>query len=84
MVDQEADGAVKQACFLCPPTQPFAQCVYQMAALYQGVADAGSTQSSVQQEYGKSASNNQGVGAGLTLLPNSTLLVSPFCSQTEH
>lgn len=38
MVKHEAAGAVKQACSLCPPTQLFAHSVYQMAALYQGVA----------------------------------------------
>lgn len=38
MVILKVDGAVKQACSLCPPTQHFAQRVYQMAALYQGVA----------------------------------------------
>ena len=53
MANHEVDRAVKQACSLCPPTQHFAQCVYQMAALYQGVADTGSTQSSVKQEYSR-------------------------------
>lgn len=46
MVILKVTRAVKQACSLCPPTQHFAQCVYQMAALYQGVAPAGSSQSS--------------------------------------
>lgn len=55
MANHKVDGAVKQACSLCPPTQNFAQCVYQMEALYQGVADTGSTQSSVKQEYGRPA-----------------------------
>lgn len=44
-------GAVKQACSLCPPTHHFAQCVYQIAALYQGVAATGSSQSLVKREY---------------------------------
>lgn len=68
MVNHEVDRAVKQARSLCPPTQHFAQCVYQMAALYQGVADTGSTQSSVKQEYSRPASNNWGAVAGLTSL----------------
>lgn len=73
MVNHEVDRAVKQACSLCPPTQPFAQCVYQMAALYQGVADSGSTQSSVKQEYGRPAFNNWGAVAALASLPSSSL-----------
>lgn len=71
MVNHEV---VKQACSLCPPTQHFAQCVYQMAALYQGVAHTGSTQSSVKQEYRRPPCNNWGVVAGLVLLPSSSLL----------
>lgn len=58
MLKHEVDGAVKQACSLCPPTQHFARCVDQMAALYQGVADTGSTQRSVKWEHGRSAANN--------------------------
>lgn len=50
MVIREVDGAVKQTCSLCPPTQRFTQSVYQMAALYQGVAATGSSQSSFKQE----------------------------------
>lgn len=52
MVNHEVDRAVKQACSLCPPTQHFAQCVYQMEAFYQGVADTSFTQSSVKQGHG--------------------------------
>lgn len=74
--EPQGDRAVKQACSLCPPTQHFAKCVYQMAALYQGVADTGSTQSSVKQEYGRPASNNWGAVAGLASLPSITL----FCN----
>lgn len=53
MVILKVDGAVKQARSLCPPTQHFAQCVYQMAALYQGVAATGSSQSSFKREYSR-------------------------------
>lgn len=73
MVNHEVARAVKQACSLCPPTQHCAQCVYQMAALYQGVADTGSTQSSVKQEHWRPASISWGDAAGLASLPSSSL-----------
>ena len=47
-----------------------------MAALYQGVADTGSTQSSVKQEYGRPASNNWGAVGGLASLPDWTLIIA--------
>lgn len=53
MVTLKVNEAVKQICSLCPPTQHFAQCVYQMAALYRGVVAAGSSQSSFKQEYSR-------------------------------
>lgn len=56
MVIHKVGGAVKQTCSLCP--QHFAQCVYQMVALYQGVAATGSSQSSFKREY--SRPNNWG------------------------
>lgn len=82
MVNHEVDRAVKQACFLCPPTQYFAQCVYQMAALYQGVADIGNTQSPVKQEYGSPGSNNWGAVTKLISLPTTSLLSLSFCTLT--
>lgn len=83
MVSHEVDGAVKQACSLCPPTQHFAQRVYQMAALYQGVADTGSTQSSVKQEFGiRPMSNNGGAVAEVAPLPNRSLSLLLFYAQT--
>lgn len=74
MVILKVDEAVKQACSLCPPTQHFAQCVYQMAALYQGVAATGSSQSSFEREY--SRPNDWGSVAGAIIWQLSLILHS--------
>lgn len=39
MVSQGSYMAVKQTCFLCPPTQRSVHSVYQIAAYWQGVAE---------------------------------------------
>lgn len=68
MLRQEIARVVKQTCSLCPPTQHFAQCVYQMAALYQGVADTGGTPAKhkalLTHEHKRLASNKWGALAG--------------------